>query len=212
MLEQPIVTYTIIALTVLTSIPAMNDGGLKQKLLFYPYEVKRDGEWYRFFTSGFVHADWMHLFFNMFVFYSFGMFVEFGFMHFWGPGLGRILYLLMYITAIPVAETYSYIKHQNNPTYRSLGASGAVSAVLFASILIEPLNEIYFIFLPFIGIPAVIMGVAYLAYSHYMGKKGIDNIGHDAHFYGAIFGFVFPILFKPELITRFIAQIMNTIG
>lgn len=207
MVEQPIVTYVIIAATALTSIPAMNNFTMKRKLLFHPYAIKRYGEWYRFISSGFVHADWGHLLVNMFVLFSFGAVVEYEFSGIFGQALGPIMYLLLYMLAIPVAETYSFFKHKDNISYMSLGASGAVSAVLYASILMHPFSGIRFIFLPFFDIPAIVFGILYLAYSHYMSKKNIDNIGHDAHFYGAVFGFLFPICLRPQLFINFIEQV-----
>lgn len=208
MLNQPIVTYVLLGLTILTSIPAMSDLSMKGKLLFFPYGMKREGEWHRFITHGFVHADWMHLIINMYVLYIFGGSVEMAFTSLYGK-LGPLLFLLMYIMAIPIAATFSFFKHQNDYAYRSLGASGAVSAVVFAYILLAPLNNLYFLFLPFIPIPAVVMGVGYLVYSQYMSKRGGDNVEHNAHFYGALFGFIFPILFEPLLLTNFIDQILS---
>lgn len=207
MADQPIITYVLIGATLLTSIPAMNNFTMKRKLLFHPYAIKRYGEWYRFISSGFVHSDWGHLLINMFVFFSFGTYVEFSFNQIFGQALGPIMYLLLYMLAIPVAETYSFFKHKDNISYMSLGASGAVSAVLYASILLSPFTGLRFIFLPFFDIPAIVFGILYLLYSQYMSRKNIDNIGHDAHFYGAIFGFLFPIALRPQLFLNFIDQI-----
>jgi membrane associated rhomboid family serine protease len=200
------ITLTIIIITSLISVMAFQNHEIIRKAVFSPYAVIHNREWYRFVTSGFLHANWMHLILNMFVLYSFGNYAESAF-SFLFPTFGKFLFLAMYILAIPVSETYSFIKHQNNYGYHSLGASGAVSAVLFSSILFMPWAEIGIIFIP-IGIPAFIFGPLYLAYSAYMAKQESDNIGHDAHFYGAVFGFVFPLLFKPSLIQYFFESIV----
>jgi membrane associated rhomboid family serine protease len=197
-----IITTVIIAITVLISILAFNDHNLKQKLIFSPYQIKRSGEWYRFFTSGLIHADWMHLIFNMYVLYGFGQLTETYYVLSFGS-TGPYAYALMYVVAIALAEVYSYFKNQDNPYYASLGASGAVSAVLFSSILFNPWSKIGIIFIP-IGIPGVVMGALYLVYCQYKARKADDNIGHNAHFYGALFGFVFPLFLKPHLIIDFV--------
>ncbi len=201
--QHPYITYAIMVLTILLSWQANQNPSLKRKLIFYPFNVKRDGEFYRFITGGLIHADWMHLFINMFVLFSFGAKVEFAFLTTFGA-LGWFLYPLLYFMAIPLASTYSYIKHHDNAYYMALGASGAVSAVVFASILFDPTAGLVLLFFPFFPTPAFIMGLLYLLYSSYMAKRASDNIGHDAHFYGAVFGFLFPLCFKPKLIVNFI--------
>lgn len=166
----------------------------------YPYAVKRNNEWWRFITSGFLHADFMHLFFNMFVLYSFGL-ALFQYFENLFQELAIYYFLVLYIGAIIISDLSSYIKHHNSPSYRSLGASGAVSAILFAFILINPMSQVLVFFIP---MPGVLMGAIYLGYSWYMAKQGGDRINHDAHFYGALFGFLFPILLKSELFFHFI--------
>lgn len=207
--DAPYITYAIMALTIILSWQANNDASFKQKLIFYPYAVKRRGEFYRFLTGGLIHADWLHLGMNMYVLYLFGASAEFYFIAKFGS-LGWVLYPLMYLMAIPIAETYSYLKHHDNGYYMSLGASGAVSAVVFASILFDPLWPIGFIFLPEdLYPPGFIMGTLYLIYSHVMAERARDNIGHNAHFYGALFGLIFPALFKPKLFMHFLDQIQQ---
>ena len=203
--QHAYVTYALMAITILLSWQANENATLKRKLIFYPFAVKRYREYYRFLTGGFIHADWMHLIINMYVLYMFGELAEFYFVTTFGM-LGWVLYPLMYLLAIPIAETYSYIKHHDNAYYMSLGASGAVSAVVFASILFNPLAEMGIILIP-IYFPGFIMGIFYLLYSNFMAHRAMDNVGHNAHFYGALFGLVFPGLFKPVLFLYFIDQI-----
>ena len=205
--SPPILTIAIIIITVITSIQAFNNPSLKEKLLFRPYFIKRDKEWYRFLSSGFIHGDWMHLFVNMFVLYSFGDLVEDLFEYYF-PGMGKILFLVLYILAIIVSSIPAYLKHHDHSYYGALGASGGTAAVLFASILLYPIGSVQFILIP-IPISAPVFGVLYLVYSAYMAKRGMDNIGHEAHFAGAVFGFLLPILFKPELFTIFINLLLN---
>lgn len=197
--------FWILLFTVLVSYKAFKDRILFGKLLFNAYRVKQDNEWYRLLSHGLVHGDGMHLFFNMFVLYMFGGTVESSFVSFFGSS-GRFLFLGMYVSALLVSTLVSLVKHQNNPTYNAVGASGAVSAVVFAFILINPTVKLGLFFIPPF-IPGWIFGILYLMYSHYMGKKGMDNIGHEAHFYGALYGFVFPIILEPELFLRFLTEI-----
>ncbi len=199
------ITLLIIVLTCITSIAAFNNENIKQQLIFSPYIIKRKKDWFRFLSSGFLHSDWMHLFFNMYVLFLFGKTTEAYFMRTF-DNAGATLYILLYTIAISLSEVYSYFQHQDNPGYASLGASGAVSAVVFASILFQPLNKIGIIFFP-IGIPGFIFGILYLLYSMYMARNANDNVGHNAHFYGAVFGFLFPVVLKPELFMEFMQQI-----
>lgn len=202
----PLVTYAIIGITVLASLRAFNDAELRYKMLFRPIDIKQKNEWYRFLSGGLIHADFGHLFVNMFVLYSFGSFMESVFQNLFGP-FGSLIYLLMYVLAIPASSIYSYFKHHDDYGYSALGASGAVSAVLFSYIAVNPLGEIYLMLV--IPIKAIIAGVLYLLYSHFMGKRNMDNVGHDAHFYGAVFGFLFTIAVKPSLLPSFIEILTN---
>lgn len=204
------VTYIIIAVTAVTSLLAFSNRTMSENLLFSPYMISSHRQGYRFFTHALIHGDWMHLLVNMFVLLSFGKMVELYFRMFFGIK-GTFFYLLLYIGAIALSSTPSYARYKSDPYYRAVGASGAVSAVVFASILIQPLSSIQFVFLPF-NIPAFIFGTLYLIYSAYMSKKGNDNIGHDAHFWGAVFGIVFTLLLKPALFGGFIRQISAFFG
>jgi membrane associated rhomboid family serine protease len=203
------INLVVIAITVLVSIGAFGDPGLKQRLLLYPYAMGDRREWYRLFTSGFIHADWVHLAMNMIVLYYFGEHVEDWFVDM-SSSLGRLCYVLFYLVAIGVANIYSVIKNRNNPGYGSLGASGAVAAVLFASIICLPGMKLRFIFLP-IPIPGYIFGVLYVIYSMVMARHGRDQINHEAHLYGAVFGFVVASLIAPDLFIAFLDYFANLI-
>jgi len=204
------ITYAIIALTCLVSISAFSNQQIFQKAMFNPYIVNHNREWYRFFSHILVHADWVHLFFNMYAFFLLGLAVEQSyFPSLFGEGRAELNFLLLYIGGAVVSSFPSFEKHKNDSFYNSVGASGAVSAVIFSAILIRPLStEIRLIFLPF-PIPSFILGAAYLGYSWYMSKKGTDNIGHDAHFWGAVFGFVMTGIMKPALFVSFATQIKD---
>ncbi len=199
------ITLLLIILTVATSIAAFQSEDLKNRLLMNPYAVKHGRQWYRFISSGFIHANWTHLLFNLIVFYSFSSIVKYYYdVHF---GMRSTWYfLILYLGGMIISDLPTYIRHQNHSWYNSLGASGAVSAVLFAFIFIDPLGTIYFYFIP---MPGIVMGVLYLGYSWYMAKQGGDNINHDAHFYGAVFGVAYTFLLKPSLGLDFINKILH---
>lgn len=195
-------TLVIIIATALVSFAALNNDDLKSKLILWPRRMDNPAEYYRFITSGFIHSDMWHLFFNMFTLYFFGRNAEY-----WFNVIGRpALYPLLYLVAIVAASIPSYLKHKNNPYYSALGASGGVSAILFCTVYIAPWSTIYVMFIP---IPAIIAGVLYLVYSAYMAKQERDNIGHDAHFWGAVFGFVFTFIFDPTHGRFFLEQLMQ---
>lgn len=198
------IVIIIIILNVAASLAAFQSPELMNRWLMRPYDVKHRGQWYRFFTSGFIHANWIHLLFNMIVLYSFGPVVNAYYSYAFD---GRALYyfILLYIGGIIISDLPTYIKHQNHPWYASLGASGAISSVLFAYVFLDPLGTIYLYFIP---MPGIVMGVLYLGYTWYMSKKGNDNINHDAHFYGAIFGVVYTFLLRPSLGLEFIHKLL----
>ncbi len=201
------VTYLIIAAVSLVSFSAFTNREVYHKLMFNPYQIKHSNQWYRFVSHAFIHANWEHLIFNMLTLYFFGIFVESAFAHYFGSKAVP-LYISEFVLAFIVSSIPSYIKYKDNYAYNAVGASGAVSAILYTSILFDPLNKIYLFFIP-IGIPAFIFGIIYLAYSAYMSKRNTDNIGHDAHFWGAVFGFVFPLIFRPQLLNEFIDIVKN---
>ncbi len=210
---QLTITLIIIIVTVLVSIGAFNNQKIMDDLIFYPPAVSRRNQWYRFFSCGLLHADWGHLFFNMFALYLFGQRVEAYFTLIFG-GAGKLLYILMYISALAVCLLPTYFKNKDNYHYRSLGASGAVSAVVFAGILFDPISGIGFFFIP-IYISGFIFGALYLIVSHYLDKQGGGNINHSAHLYGALYGIAFVII-AAKLLSNypvaglFIDQIQHT--
>lgn len=206
-------TLFIIIITCLISYQAFNDRMLKVKLIFLPAKIKETGEWYRFFSSGLIHADWMHLFFNMYVLYAFGNNVEFLYSSYFGAVTGKVLYLMMYVLGIGAASIPDYYKHHDYYGYAALGASGAVSGVLFSIIFFMPwTGGIGILFLPG-SIPPALFGVLYLWYSSYMSKRNADNIGHSAHFWGAVFGFTFTfiaaLIIRPSLVQQFFSEFVQ---
>lgn len=193
-------------ITVAVSFLAWNQPNLFGKLMMNPYAISHKNQYYRFVTSGLIHKDHMHLLFNMFSFYFFGRAVERVFNEVYGE-LGVVYFVVLYVIAIVVSDLPTYFKHKNNPGYNSLGASGAVAAVIFAYIIFQPLQSIC-IFIA-LCMPGFIMGLLYIAFSYYQGRKANDNINHDAHLYGALFGLVFCIVTYPASIPQFIDQIRS---
>jgi len=198
-------TIVIIAITVLFSIAGLNNSKIQNQLLFNAYAVHHGKQWHRLFSYGLVHGDWVHLAVNMFVLYSFGQVVEYHFGVFYN--FPNLLFEVFYVSAIIVSTLTSLTKHKDDPYYNAVGASGAVSAMVFASILFAPTQKVYIYGL--LGLPGYLFGPVYLYYSWYMAKKGMDNIGHDAHFVGAIYGLTFPILMDHKIISHFIGQIFG---
>lgn len=203
------ITTIIITLTALVSIIAFNQRELMYRYQFNAYSIKHSKQWYRFFTYAFLHADWTHLIFNMITLYSFGDYIESIFIMHFGE-MGMLYYILLYVGGIFFSTIYSFEKNKDNYSYNAIGASGAVSAVLFSSILFNPGAQLRIHFI--IPIPAIVFGVLYLVFSAYMAKKGGDNIGHDVHFWGAIYGFVLPILLKPVVFLYFIEGVVQLIS
>jgi len=194
----------LLIITVGISIWAFQNNSIINKLILSPYLVVQNKQWYRVITHAFIHANWMHLLFNMIALWSFGAVVTeyFGILSY----MPTVHFCIMYFAAIVLASLSDLIKRKNDYTYRSLGASGAVSAVIFSAIFFDPWSTILIFFIP---CPGIIFGVVYLIYCNYMSKRGGDNINHGAHFYGAVFGFLYPILIEPQSITIFINQLMN---
>ena len=201
------VTLLIIIVTCIVSLLCFENRDLFNKLKHHPASESRNGEWYRMLTSGFLHADYFHLGVNMYVLYGFGSFVENEYLNHFGEATGRIVYLLLYLIIIVLADIPSFIKHKNNSSYGAIGASGAVSGILFIAILLTPWSILELFF--FIPIPAIVFGVLYLLYSSWASKHARDNIGHDAHFYGAIAGMVLSAFLLPYLLGDFIALFLQ---
>ncbi len=203
-----IVTLIIVIGTSIFSYMAFNDRALFEKYMFNAYAIRSDKQHYRFLSHAFIHADWMHLIMNMYVLYSFGKILETALFPALFGNKARLFYILLYTGAIYASSVADFIRHRNNPGYNAVGASGAVSAVLFSFILIMPWQGISIMFIP-VYIPGWIMGTLYLIYSFYMDKRKVDNIGHGAHAWGAVFGFVFTGLLKPQLFLDFIDNILS---
>lgn len=197
-------TLIIVVVTAVVSIICFGNRELFYKLACMPYRMTHNNEWWRIVTHGFVHADWMHLLVNMFTFYSFGRYIEqyFGMLGF-GPGA----FFFLYFGGMVAASVYDVWKCRDDVYYTSIGASGAVSAVLFASIFLDPWNKIYLF--AAVPIPGILFGVLYLFYCQYMARRGGDNINHNAHFWGAVYGFVFPLLLEPRLLQLFLHQLLG---
>lgn len=186
------ITIIIIIVNVLVSLAALNNDRLMDNLIFYPPAITYDKQYYRFFTSGFIHADLGHLIFNMLSLYLFGGMVENAFVEVFGDS-GRFVYLLMYLLALPASLMPTFGKNKTNSNYRSLGASGAVSAVIFAGLMLYPSTGIGMFFIP-IYIPGFLFGPLYLIISAYLDRRGGGNINHSAHIWGALFGVAFLVI------------------
>jgi membrane associated rhomboid family serine protease len=166
--------------------------------MLHPFSVSKGQNVYTLITSGLVHADWMHLFFNMFTFYAFAFTLE--------RLMGSWQFGLLYFLGLVLSDLPTVIKHKDHFNYNSLGASGAISAVLFSYILFNPMSKIYIMFIP-IGIPAVVFGILYLIYCAYASRNSRDHINHDAHFFGALTGLIFTIIFVPGILQNFITML-----
>ena len=201
------ITVIILIITCLVSYLCFNNQSLFESLKHSPYLESRNKEYHRLISSGLVHGGWLHLFINMFVLYEFGQYIEDTYIQLFGVTMGRVNFLLMYVLTIIAGDLPTYFKHRNNPGYASVGASGAVSGIVFIYILLQPWSQIYLYGI--IPIYSILAGIAYLAYSSWASKKSRDNVDHMAHFYGAIFGLVFTVALKPQLLGRFIDQLMN---
>jgi len=183
-------TVIIIVITSIISFTAFSNRKVISDLIFYPPAVSQRNQWYRFFSSGLIHADFGHLFFNMFSLYFLGRFVEVEFAKLFGAS-GKWIYLALYISGLLFSILPTYFKHKNDVDYRSLGASGAVSAVIFAGLLLVPDVELY---VYFIKMPGFIFAPLYLIFSIIMERNGKDNINHSAHIWGSIYGLVFTVI------------------
>jgi membrane associated rhomboid family serine protease len=203
------VTMILIAVNVIFSLIGFSNPSFTDKTIMTPYLVKRKNQYYRMITSGFLHADFIHLFFNMFTLFFFGTAIEYYFAKY-GLG-GNVTYILLYFLSLVASDIPSYLKHKDDYHYHSLGASGAVSAIVFASIVFGPWNEIRLY--GAISISFLIYAVLFIIYCINMGKKANDNINHDAHLWGSIFGLVFTVglimLLNPDLLDLVIREVSH---
>lgn len=212
------INLVIVIANVALSLAVFSNRDLFGKLLFNPYRTLRQNEWYRTVTHAFIHADYIHLFFNMYVLYQFGGLIEtiftdpkvfanvFPTVDFWGVSRGYLYFVILYFGGMLAATLPAFKKHKDNPAYNSVGASGAVSAVVLAIIIALPTMQLYLFFIP-IGIPAFIIGIAYLTYEYFMSKKGRTGIAHDAHLWGGLFGLVFMLAIEPRFGMYFLRQV-----
>lgn len=193
-------TLILIAITSLASWSAWQQPRLLERLLFWSPAVTRGREVERFVTYGLVHGDFQHLLFNMITLYFFGRLIE----QFINQQIGDLGFVFFYVSALIVSIFPSWMKHRDDPTYRSLGASGAVTAVLFAFILLQPWSMIIVFVLP---VPAILYAVFYVGYSLYMQRMGQDNINHSAHLWGAVYGVTFIVAMQPRVLSHFLSQL-----
>jgi membrane associated rhomboid family serine protease len=203
-------TIAIIVLTCIISVLAFNNRDLFARLQFNAYQVYHRREYHRLLTHGFIHANWWHLGMNMLVLYFFGGYVEKILQMLGAEGIIKfpvLTYLLLYLIAIIFASTISLVRFRDAHWYNSVGASGAVASIMFFFIFFEPWQKICLYGM--LCIPGIIFAVLYLIYSQYMSRRGGDNINHDAHFLGAIFGFVFPLFLDVGLFRVFIGQLTS---
>ena len=198
------ITLALVAVTVLVSWQAWERPKLMDRLILWPPAIDRQQQYDRLLTHGFIHADGMHLIFNMVTLYSFGGLME----GYFGARIGSVGFLLFYLSAVVVAILPTFMRHRHDARHRSLGASGAVSAVLFASILLDPWSGIYLFFIP-IPVPAFVFAGLYIWYSIWMEKRGGDNINHSAHLWGALYGVMFTLLQQPALAPHFLQRLVS---
>lgn len=195
-------TLAIIAITCVVSFLAFNNGRLLERLILWPPAISRQGQYYRLVSYGLVHASATHLLFNMITLFFFGSIME----QFYARYAGPIGFPAFYLGGIVVSILPTYFSNRDNPRYRSLGASGAVSAVLFAFILLRPWATIYVWFLP---VPAIVYAVLYVVYSIYMDRSANDNVNHSAHLWGGAYGIAVTLLLEPHLFSQFLSSLSH---
>jgi membrane associated rhomboid family serine protease len=199
-------TIILIIITVALSIYGWNHANIQQKWMFNPFAAYHNKEYYRFLSSGFIHSNTMHLLFNMIALFFFGDVLERIYVNHFGT-LGLVFYLITYLLGIIVANLKTFFKFKDASYYNSLGASGGVASILFASIIYRPTSSICLYFA--ICFPAFILGAFYLIYSYYSGYRTGDKVNHDAHLYGALFGIIFTILIRPAVVLEFFERIKH---
>ncbi len=205
-------TILLIIITCIVSVLAFNNSTLFSRLQFNAYQIYHRREYYRMLTHGFVHANWWHLLVNMLVLYFFGTNVEVILQQLAMAGIlkfPKLYYMLLYLLSIVFASTISLVRYKDSVWYNAVGASGAVAAVMFFCIFFKPWQKLYLYGM--LGIPGIIFAVLYLVYSQYMSRRGGDNVNHDAHFLGAVFGFVFPLFIELNLYKVFLSQLSEIV-
>lgn len=199
------VTLLLLAATSIVSLIAFSNRVWIEKLVFNPYIIEQRGQWYRFLTSGMIHADMLHLLINMLVLYSFGGMTEYYYDMVFGEQ-STYYFLCLYFGGMAIAVLPSFNKHRSNPGYNALGASGAVSAVVFSFIFFEPLEKICLYGI--LCLPGILFGAAYLIYCVYSARKDRGRVNHDAHFWGALYGMFFTAVMKPTLVMAFFQKLI----
>lgn len=194
----------------LVSVLAFNNGNIFNKFLYSPYFVWRNKEWYRILTAGFLHANWTHLLINLFVLWQFGSFLEISYRSVLGQGGSMIFLSVLFLGGIVFANIPALFRHRQDPDFRSIGASGGVSAVLFSYILINPWSKLYLYFV--LPLYSLVVGILFLVYSWWASKNKQDNIDHLAHFWGSVYGIGITILVYPESLSIFWEQISGFIN
>lgn len=192
---SPATIILIIVNVVIALVPI--DRGVLARYALVPYEIKRFGRWHQMVTSGFLHADFMHLLFNMLGLYFFGPALE--------NLLGSARFLVVYLGSLIAGSYVAYVRHRDDPRYRAIGASGAVSGVIFGFVLFFPTMDLYLMMIP-IPVPAFVYAIGYVLISIYGMKRRVGAIGHDAHLGGAIAGAVLTVLFEPRVIRNFLSN------
>lgn len=206
------ITYTFLAIILVFSVYCLSDRSAMIKYLFHPYSIHHNKEHYRFLTHAFIHGDFMHLAFNCLALFSFGPVLEESyFPQLFGDKLGKIYYILLFTGGIYAASATEYFRNKDNPDYSSLGASGAISSLIFCYIMLSPMSRIALFFFP---MPGWVAGVILLGVSYYLiqrKKSGTyqDSISHESHYWGALFGIAFILLLKPVVLRQFLLQIMS---
>ena len=203
--DSPVTLLLVIA-TAIVSWQAWEKPPLLNRLILWPPAIDRRREYDRLLGHGFIHADGVHLAVNMLTLYSFGAVME----GFFTARIGMVGYFVFYLSAIVVAILPSYTRHRHDSGYRSLGASGAVSAVLFSSVLLSPWSKLLLFFI--VPMPAIVFAVLYVGYSMWMEKRGGDNINHSAHLWGALYGVAFTLLIEPRVWGVFTQQLLSPGG
>lgn len=208
------ITYTFLALIISFSVYCFNNQPALTKYMFHPFSINYYGEHYRFLTHAFIHGDYLHLAFNCLALYSFGLYLEEGFFSnpvVFDPRVGKFYYILLFTGGIYAASITEYFRNRNNPDYSSLGASGAISSVMFCFIMISPLSKISLFFFPMQGWIAgvLLLGVSYYLIQRKKNSNYHDNISHESHFWGAMFGVVFILVLKPAVGKFFVLQVLS---
>lgn len=199
----PAATSILVANIVLSLLAFVGGKPVYEKLWLHPFSVVREHRYYLLLTSGFIHADFGHLAFNMLTFYFFGFPLS--------RLIGDVKFLLVYFGSLVFSSIPTLLREQNNPDYKSIGASGAISGVLFGYILFAPTSKIYVFLVP-IGIPAALFAVLYLAFSYYAAKQNWGNINHEAHFWGAVAGALLTILLEPRALEIFYKEVLEPLS